>query len=309
MFCAPPLNFRRNKDRGSDPILGRNHDRTKGYPGSHPEIHAMVRSISRRDLLLAAPAGLTLASITPRAALARDPAAPSPLFPHFPHTDAETARRVVGLAHSKLDELRPLIEERPTLANAAVDWGFGDWETAIGAASHTGQRPIVEFLISHGARPDLFTFTMLGRLDAVKSILDAAPALATLRGPHGISLLSHAKAGGEQSRPVLDYLNSLGNADPTYRDEPITEDEKRALQGEYSFGPSETDRLIIGAGMGGLTIMRASGIPRRMFHQGHLEFHPAGAPGVRIHFVRLQDQDPTALRVTDAERVIDANRC
>jgi hypothetical protein len=34
------------------------------------------------------------------------------------------------------------------LARAAWDWGFGDWETALGAASHMGSRPI---------RPDQFT--------------------------------------------------------------------------------------------------------------------------------------------------------
>lgn len=249
----------------------------------------MLRPVSRRELILTAPAGLTLAAIASRAVRAGGDAAPASEHPHFPHTDVEAARKVVGLAHSKLDELRPLVEERPTLALATVDWGFGDWETAIGAASHTGQRAIVEFLMSHGARPDIFTFAMLGHLAAVKSMIETVPGVQRTRGPHGITLLAHARAGGDASKPVLDYLQSLGDADPKYVDKPITDEEKQLLRGEYTFGAGPNDRLSVGDAMGALSIVRVGGIVRRLFHQGDLEFHPAGAPNVIVRFTMTDD--------------------
>ena len=39
------------------------------------------------------------------------------------------------------------------LACATLDWGFGDWETALGAASHVGRPEIAEYLIANGAEP------------------------------------------------------------------------------------------------------------------------------------------------------------
>lgn len=53
---------------------------------------------------------------------------------------------VVSAAHSDLDKVKDLVGKRPELANAAWDWGFGDYETAIGAASHMGRRDITEGL-------------------------------------------------------------------------------------------------------------------------------------------------------------------
>ena len=73
-----------------------------------------------------------------------------------------------------------------------------------------GSREIAEFLIGQGARMDLFTATMLGRLDIVTPILAAYPALRQSRGPHGLTLLHHARAGGEPARSVLEYLGRLG---------------------------------------------------------------------------------------------------
>jgi len=224
----------------------------------------------------------------------------------FPLQDPGLVRQTVGHAHGKFAELRALVEARPALANAAIDWGFGDWETAIGAASHTGQREIAEFLIAHGARPDLFTFAMLGNLAAVRGALEADASLAALRGPHGITLLAHAKAGGEAAAPVLDYLTGLGNAGERYRDEPLSDADRKALLGEYAFGTTARDRLLVREGMGGLTLARTGDSPRRLFHQGERAFHPAGAPAVGVRF------EPAGggmlLRITEADRILTATR-
>ena len=40
-------------------------------------------------------------------------------------------------AHSDLEMTKKLLAKEPTVLNAAMDWGAGDWETALGGASHT----------------------------------------------------------------------------------------------------------------------------------------------------------------------------
>src|SRR5262245_22599514 len=55
---------------------------------------------------------------------------------NFPAQDPDLAREVVGKSHRDLDGIKRLVEKRPALAKATWDWGFGDWETALGAASH-----------------------------------------------------------------------------------------------------------------------------------------------------------------------------
>ncbi|MEM9826018.1 MAG: ankyrin repeat domain-containing protein [Planctomycetota bacterium] len=112
-------------------------------------------------------------------------------------------------AHSDLDMTRKLLEREAGLINAAMDWGNGDFETALGGASHMGRRDIVEFLLSKGARPDLLCAAMLGQLDVVKAMLNFEPKLIDAKGPHGFSLHFHAQVGGDQAQPVLDYLQSI----------------------------------------------------------------------------------------------------
>ena len=98
----------------------------------------------------------------------------------------------VGNAHGNLEQVRALLEADPTLVNAAWDWGGGDWETALGAASHMKQREIALFLLDHGARIDVFAAAMLGYVDVVRALLDARPELREAKGPHGIPLAAHA---------------------------------------------------------------------------------------------------------------------
>ena len=59
---------------------------------------------------------------------------------------------------------------------------------------------------------DVFAATMLGETEIVRAMLDAQPSLREARGPHGIPLISHAEAGGEQARAVLDLLGSAAVA-------------------------------------------------------------------------------------------------
>jgi len=120
--------------------------------------------------------------------------------------DAELVSEFVLKAHGDLGVVKQLLELEPALLNAAWDWGGGDWETGLGAASHVGRRDIAEYLLEHGARMDIFAAAMLGETEIVRAILEAQPSLRDARGPHGIPLAAHAEAGGDEARDVLELL-------------------------------------------------------------------------------------------------------
>jgi hypothetical protein len=115
----------------------------------------------------------------------------------------------VRVAHADLDRTRELLTQEPALVNATWDWGGGDFETALGAAAHMGRKDIAEFLLEHGARRDLFAAAMLGNLEIVQAALTAYPDALNVPGPHGIPLIAHAQAGGEDAKAVLEYLQAI----------------------------------------------------------------------------------------------------
>src|SRR5688572_25827223 len=115
----------------------------------------------------------------------------------------------VAQSHGDLERVKALLAQEPALINASWDWGGGDWETGLGAAAHMGRKDIANFLLENGARLDLFAAAMLGKLEIVKAALNAYPNAIDIPGPHGISLIAHAEAGGEEAKPVLEFLESL----------------------------------------------------------------------------------------------------
>ena len=127
-----------------------------------------------------------------------------------PPIDPALVNDIVLKAHKDLDGVKALVAREPKLVNACWDWGGGDFESALGAAAHTGRREIAEFLLDNGARMDIFAAAMLGHLDLVKAAIAAHPQVRNAPGAHGIPLLTHAKMGGEKALPVLEYLQSLG---------------------------------------------------------------------------------------------------
>jgi hypothetical protein len=126
-----------------------------------------------------------------------------------PQINRELVQDFVIYAHSELSMVEKLLGKEPALLNATIDWGAGDWETGLGGASHMGRRDIVEFLLSQGARVDLFCATMMGQLDAVRTFLTLQPKLIDANGPHGFTLHFHAQVGGKQAEGVLEYLQSI----------------------------------------------------------------------------------------------------
>src|SRR3954470_14366014 len=197
-------------------------------------------SISRRGFLGVVPAvgflGSSQASEVPRTGTSN---------PRFPAHDDESVKDVVGASHGNIARVKELVTARPALARASWDWGFGDWEAAIDAASHVGNRPIAEYLIANGARPTIYTAAMLGQLALVRGWVEAMPGVQRNRGPHGITLLAHARAGGSAAADALKYLEGLGDADPRYTDVPIVETDPAVLAGEYAYGSGTTERLTV----------------------------------------------------------------
>lgn len=101
---------------------------------------------------------------------------------------------LVASAHGNLERVRELLDAHPQLANAR----YAAWnESPLEAAAHTGGREIAELLLARGAAPNHVAWAMLGRVDELRIMLDAEPALAETPGAHGIGLLYHAALSGE----------------------------------------------------------------------------------------------------------------
>lgn len=117
--------------------------------------------------------------------------------------DRDLVFEFVQVAHGDLTRVQALLAQEPGLVNACWNWGGDDWESALGAAAHTGSREIAELLLAKGARMDLFAAAMLGKIDVVKAFINDDPNVVHVKGPHGIPLLLHAKAGGQDDIAVL----------------------------------------------------------------------------------------------------------
>ena len=132
----------------------------------------------------------------------------------------------VGRAHVDLARVTELLNAYPTLIHASWDWGNGDWETALGAAAHSGRKDIVEYLLQHGARIDIFAAALLGKLGVIKAILHETPDALHGTGPHGIPLIDHAKKGGNAE--TIAYLNHLINPEQKRASKPKSKSSKPA---------------------------------------------------------------------------------
>jgi len=204
----------------------------------------------------------------------------------LPLQDPAIVKEVVGVSHTDVKRVRELVEKQPALANATIDWGFGDWESALGAASHVGRREIAEFLLAHGARPTIYSAAMLGQIDVVKAFVAASPGIQRTLGPHGIPLLAHARAGGAAAAEVVRFLEGLGDADRRPPSHPLSAQERDAVVGEYTFGSGSRDYFVVDVRNDQLGLERPGQTRRFLIHTGSLVFFPSGVPSVRIAFAR-----------------------
>jgi hypothetical protein len=210
------------------------------------------------------------------------------LWPGFPRQDAKLVAEVVGKSHRDEARVKELVKAHPALVNAWWDWGFGDWESPLGAASHVGQRGIAEFLLEHGARIDIFAAAMLGMTTVVKAFVAAQPGVQRTLGPHGITLLAHAKAGDKQAADTVAYLESLGDADIGHKTGPLPADRQSAFIGKYASEEADV-RLDCRANSSGRLMLaiqkeRVEVASQLIHYLGDDEFFPSGVPSVRFRF-------------------------
>jgi hypothetical protein len=224
----------------------------------------------------------------------------------FPSNPPAIVREMVIASHGNLPRVRELVGRWPALSRAAIDWGYGDWEDALGAASHTGRREIGELLIANGARPTLFSAAMLGQLDVVKAHIAASPGVEAVHGPHSITLLRHALAGGAQAQAVADYLKTLPGSDRTPAPQPISPEELTAMTGTYSFGPAADDKLVVELSGQSLSIARPGRFGRGLTHLGDRAFYPMGATAVRIRFQTMNGK--ATVSVSDPDLIVTADK-
>ena len=281
----------------------------------------MPNPTSRRTMLKLG--ALTLAAQAPGhllAATSNPENAPPTITPmigdRFPSQPLDLVREMVTVSHFNLNRVKELTTAHPALVSAAWDWGFGDWETPLGAASHMGNHSIAEFLIAQGAPTTLFSAAMFGHLDVVKSLVAAQPGIQRIHGPHSISLQAHARMGGDAAYPVFDYLQSLGGADST-APIPLTEVETARITGTYTFSGAANAQIDVNADMKmytgkmytfppQLNWTRQGAMTRALFHLGDMAFYPAGAAAVRIRFTVAENK--VAMAVTDGDIELSAVR-
>jgi hypothetical protein len=122
----------------------------------------------------------------------------------------DLVKEFVVAGHKDLSKVQSMVKDYPNLVFSKFDWGNGDFEAGIEGAGHLGNREIASFLIDSGARITLFVLAMLGRTDLVKPVLESYPKMVFANGPHGFTLLHHAKLAGKDGESLYSYLQEKG---------------------------------------------------------------------------------------------------
>jgi len=160
--------------------------------------------MNRKKFLRDSMAGAGLIIATPLLASARGSSIENDPLP------PEKVKEFVIAGHGNFDQVKKMLAEMPTLLYATWDWGSGDFETALEGAGHVGNKEIANYLISIGARTNLFVLTMLGKTSIVKNFLETFPQYLNARGPHGFTFFHHAQKGGDDAKELLEYFQSKG---------------------------------------------------------------------------------------------------
>ena len=271
----------------------------------------MQHDLSRRGFLATnSAAAVCIVGVPASVGLARQPAGTpaqpaqaEDTWPGFPQQDPALAREIVGASHANPARVKELLAAHPALAKASYDWGYGDWESALGAASHTGNREIAEMLLAAGARLDIFAATMLGMTEAVKAMITARPTLAATLGPHGIPLIAHAEAG--EATELVEYLGGLENAIKE-RPKSLAADESGPFLGTYSRDDGRGE-IVVSQARTGIVIRATGGGDVRLIPKDAHAFYPVGADNVRVTFSML-DGAARRVEIVEAEWMVSALR-
>ena len=159
--------------------------------------------MNRKNFLVNSSIGTTALLVDPFSALAKT-------YTDVEPYKLEIVKDFVIAGHGKLNEVKQMLELYPNLLYCRYDWGNGDFEEALEGAGHVGNKEIAQYLIEKGARPNIFVLTMLGETEIVKATLKKYPLLLNSKGPHGLTLLHHAKTGGKSSEELYSFFVENG---------------------------------------------------------------------------------------------------
>lgn len=161
--------------------------------------------MNRKNFLFTVAAGATGLTLARTIVHAQSPAGQEP-----PPIPSNIVKDFVGAGHRDLGKVQSMIADYPNIVHCTYDWGNGDFESAIEGAGHVGRKDIAEYLIENGSRVTLYALTMLGKTELVKPVLEAYPKLIFANGPHGFTLLHHAKLAGKEGESLYAYLEEKG---------------------------------------------------------------------------------------------------
>lgn len=200
-----------------------------------------------------------------------------------------TANAFMRAAHCDLAKVREMLAQNPDYLSARGE----DGETPQGAAAHSDQKEIIEFLLTQGVELDLFGAVVLGRDEAVKASLEADPLLANGKNPcaHQYPALYFAAIGGQEKTAEL--LLHYG------ADVNITEKGLTPLHGAASFGRANMVQWLIAHGANVNAEMPFGGTP---LHQAAYAGHED------IVDLLLQSGAEASLRTRDGDTPADKAR-
>lgn len=128
----------------------------------------------------------------------------------------EEIKEFVFAAHNDFDKTKAIIEKKPLLLNCMNQAKKGDFESALGGASHMGREDIANLLVERGARMDIFSMVFLGFHQIVKDMIDKYPQYLNAPGPHGFTLLHHARVG--KHADLVTWLEEKGLKEDRFED-------------------------------------------------------------------------------------------
>ncbi|MEO6456579.1 MAG: hypothetical protein ABIN97_21060 [Ginsengibacter sp.] len=163
--------------------------------------------MNRKKFLLNSAAGATALLIHPFQSFSKDY---SDIEPYKTELVKEFVVAGHGAKEGDFDKVKSMLNDYPNMVFSKYDWGNGDFESAIEGAGHLGKKEIAEYLIDAGSRVTLFVLCMLGKTNLVKPVLEEYPKLVFAKGPHGFTMLHHAKIGGKNSEALFEYLQEKG---------------------------------------------------------------------------------------------------
>jgi hypothetical protein len=138
-------------------------------------------------------------------------------------------------------------------------------------------------------------------------MIAAAPGFQRNPGPHGISLMAHARAGGAAASQTVAYLESLGDADARPRAEPLIAEQLRAYTGRFQSAALPEEMVEIRVNNSGELAIAVKGRVVRLQYVGDHAFCPAGAPAVRVQFTQ-NGAGVDELAIVDHVRLLTASR-